>query len=140
MREQNRCFPLFIRWLGFSVSEIDVEHAPRETGKSSYSFRKMLNLAIDSIVSQSNKPLRFSIKAGFSLAFASFVCAAYLTARYLLWGVPVAGWTSVMVSIYFIGGLLLANMGMLGLYIGKIFDETKNRPLYIVRDKIGIGR
>ena len=137
MREQNRNFPLFIRWLGFSVSEIDIEHAPRKTGKSSYNFRKMLNLATDSIVSQSNKPLRIAIKLGFMLSAASFIAAAFLVVRYLVWGIPVAGWTSVMVSIYFIAGLMLANMGMLGLYIGKIFDEVKGRPLYVVKDTVG---
>lgn len=137
MREQNRNFSLSIRWLGFSVSEIDIEHAPRKTGKSSYNFRKMLNLAIDSIVSQSNKPLRIAIKLGFMLSAASFVYAAFLVARYFIWGIPVAGWTSVMVSIYFIAGLMLANIGMLGLYIGKIFDEVKGRPLYVVKDTVG---
>lgn len=137
IREQNRNFPLFVRWLGFRLTEVDVEHACRQQGKSSYSLKKLLNLAIDSIVAQSNKPLRLSIQAGFLLAFFSFLSAVYFTVKYFLWRTPVAGWTSVMVSLYFIAGLLLANMGMLGLYIGKIFDEAKNRPLYIVQDEVG---
>jgi dolichol-phosphate mannosyltransferase len=93
-------------------------------------------MAIDNIVSQSNKPLRLSITFGFLIAFGSFLFALYLIGRYITSGVPVAGWTSVMVSIYFIGGLLFANLGFLGLYIGKIFDETKNRPLYIIKKTI----
>lgn len=61
--------------------------------------------------------------------------AVYLAIRHLLWDVPVPGWTSVMVSIYFIGGLLFANLGILGLYLGKVFDETKGRPLYVIRER-----
>jgi dolichol-phosphate mannosyltransferase len=137
IREQNRNFPLFVRWLGFRITEINIAHAPRAVGKSSYSLRKLFNLAIDSIMAQSNKPLRMFIKIGFALALLSFIYGSYLIARYLVLGTPVAGWTSVMVSLYFIGGLLLANMGMLGLYIGKIFDETKGRPLYVIQDELG---
>lgn len=140
LREHNRNFPLFIRWLGFRATEIDIEHAPRTIGTSAYNFGRLFNLAIDSIVSQSNKPLRLSIKTGFVLSMMSMLYAMYLIIKYFFWGVPVAGWTSVMVSMYFIAGLLLANMGMLGLYIGKIFDETKARPLYVVRDRINLDQ
>lgn len=133
-REHSRSYPLFINWLGFKRIDIDIEHANREEGKSSYTFKKLMNLAIDSIVSQSNKPLRLSIKFGFMLSFLSILYAIWLVIRYFLLQVPVEGWTSVMVSIYFIGGLLFANMGILGLYIGKIFDEAKNRPLYTIQE------
>lgn len=136
LQEQNRNFPLFVEWLGFNVAQIDIEHAAREEGKSSYTLSKLINFAVDSIVSQSNKPLRLSIQFGFLLSLLSMIFAIYLISRYFLFGVPVAGWTSVMVSIYFIGGLLFANMGILGLYLGKIFDETKNRQIYIVKDTI----
>ncbi|MDQ7047612.1 MAG: glycosyltransferase family 2 protein [Sulfurovum sp.] len=134
LREQNRLYPLFVNWVGFKRIDINIEHARREEGKSSYTLSKLINLAIDGIVSQSNKPLRLSIKFGFILSALSLLYTMFLMVRYLLQGTPVEGWTSVMVSIYFIGGLLFANMGMLGLYIGKIFDETKGRPLYIVEE------
>jgi dolichol-phosphate mannosyltransferase len=134
LREHNRSYPLFVNWLGFKRINVDIEHAARAEGVSSYTLKKLVNLAIDSIVSQSNKPLRLSIKFGFILSFASLLFASWLVIRYFLFSIPVAGWTSVMVSIYFIGGLLFANMGFLGLYIGKIFDETKNRPLYVVKE------
>jgi len=68
------------------------------------------------------------------MTFFSLLYAVWLVIRYFIYGVPVQGWTSVMVSIYLIGGLLFANMGILGLYIGKIFNETKNRPLYVVTE------
>jgi dolichol-phosphate mannosyltransferase len=136
LKEQNRSYPLFINWLGFKKrADIEIEHAKREEGESSYTLKKMINLAIDSIVSHSNKPLRLSIKFGFIVSTLSIVYALWLIIRYFIYQVPVAGWTSVMVSIYFIAGLLFANMGLLGLYIGKIFNETKDRPLYIVQEK-----
>lgn len=134
LREQNRSYPLFVNWIGFTRADVDIDHAPRNEGKSSYTLQKLVNLAIDSIISQSNKPLRLSIKFGFILSFVSLMYACWLIIRYLLYSVPVAGWTSVMVSIYFIGGLIFANMGVLGLYIGKTFDEAKKRPLYIVQE------
>lgn len=134
LREQNRIYPLFLNWVGFKRADIDIIHSKRKDGKSSYTFQKLANLAIDGIVSQSNKPLKLAIKFGFIMSILSFVYAFWLIVRYFLYSIPVEGWTSVMVSIYFIGGLLFANMGLLGLYIGKIFDETKNRPLYLIQE------
>lgn len=134
LKEQNRSYPLFVNWVGFKRTEINIEHSQREEGKSSYTFTKLMNLAIDSIVSQSNKPLKLSIKFGFIVAFLSLFYGIVLILKYFIFSIPIEGWTSVMVSIYFIGGLLFANMGILGLYIGKIFDETKNRPIYIVQE------
>jgi len=134
MREQNRGYAPFVTWLGFRRADIDIEHAPRAYGRSSYSFRKLVTLAVDTIVAHSNKPLRLSIEFGFLMTFLSILYAIWLIIKYFIYGVPVQGWTSVMVSIYFIGGLLFANLGILGLYIGKIFNETKNRPLYVVSE------
>lgn len=134
MRESARAFPLFVRWLGFPSAVVDVDHAPRFAGRSSYNFSKLLHLAINSIVAQSNRPLRLSIKFGFLMAFCSLLLGAWHILRYLVHGVPVAGWTSVFVSIWLLGGLMFMNIGFLGLYIGRIYDETKGRPLYVVRD------
>jgi len=134
LREQNRAYPLFVDWVGFKRAYINIQHAQRKIGHSAYSLRKLIDLAIDSIVSQSNKPLKLSIKFGFFLSFFSLLYATWLVIRYFIFSVPVEGWTSMMVSIYFIGGLLFANMGILGLYIGKTFDESKNRPLYIIKE------
>jgi dolichol-phosphate mannosyltransferase len=134
LKEQDRAYPLFVNWVGFKRSNVNIIHAKRNSGRSSYTVRKLINLAIDSIVSQSNKPLRMSIKFGFLLSVFSLFYALWLIIRYFIYSVPVEGWTSVMVSIYFIGGLLFANMGILGLYIGKIYDEAKKRPLYIVQE------
>ena len=134
LREQNRAFPLFIRWMGFKSIDIDIEHAPRKEGQSSYNLKKLFTLAFDSIISHSNKPLRLFIKLGFMFSFFSLVYGIYLIFNYFINDVAVTGWTTVVVSIYFIGGLLFANLGILGIYIGKIFNETKKRPLYIIQE------
>ena len=135
MREQNRGYAPFVTWLGFRRQDVDIEHAPRAYGKSGYSLRKLITLAANSIIAHSNKPLRLSIKFGFLMTFFSLLYAIWLVIKYFFFGVPVEGWTSVMVSIYLIGGLLFANMGILGLYIGKVFNETKQRPLYVIDEK-----
>jgi dolichol-phosphate mannosyltransferase len=137
LRERSRLFPLFIRWLGFETAYVDVEHGARPVGKSAYTFSKKLNLARDTVISMSNKPLKLAIKFGFLISFLAFLYGMVLIAKYLAWGIPVQGWTSMMVSLYFVGGLLLLMAGVLGMYIGKIFDEVKNRPLYIVAEMAG---
>ena len=134
MREQNRLFPLFIQWMGYDTAYVPIEHNSRRHGKSSYSIKKLITLGTDVLISQSNKPLRFSIQFGFLISLISFIYGAYLFTRYFFLSEPVQGWTSVMVSIFFVSGLLFFNLGIIGLYIGKIFNETKYRPLYLVKD------
>jgi len=134
LREQNRSFGLFVLWSGFSRTEITIVHAKREEGKSSYNFTKLINLASDSIISHSNKPLKLSVKLGFFLSFISVIYSLWLVVRYFIWSSPIEGWTSLIVSLYFLSGLVIGSIGMLGLYIGKIFDEVKNRPLYIIQE------
>lgn len=134
--EKVRTFPLMIKWLGYEIGYVDVEHAERASGKSSYSFLKLLALASNAIISQSNKPLKISIKVGFFMSFVSMLYLVYLIIRKIFLDIPL-GWTSIMVSMFFIGGMIFANLGLIGLYIGKIYDEAKNRPLYIVKEVIG---
>ena len=133
-REQFRPFGIFIHHIGFRKTDIPVAHGKRETGKSSYTLNKRINLAVDTIVANSDKPLRLSIRFGFFIFVSSIGYALYLIFRYFHHGIGVQGWTSIMVSIYLIGGLLFMNMGFIGLYIGKIFDETKKRPLYFIQN------
>ncbi|ASN04616.1 glycosyltransferase family 2 protein [Virgibacillus necropolis] len=135
MNEQNRFFPLFIKWMGYNTANVQVEHCQRQEGKSSYNIKKLVTLGTDAIISQSNKPLRLSIQFGFLISLVSFIYGLYLMFRYFFLFQPVPGWTSVMVSIYFIGGLIFFNFGILGLYIGKVFNETKARPIYLIQEK-----
>lgn len=135
MREQNRVFPLFIQWMGYTTTSIPIQHNERQQGKSSYSLKKLISLGTDVLISQSNKPLRFSIQFGFLVSLLSLIYGVYLFIRYFFLAEPVQGWTSVMVSIWFFAGLMFFNFGIIGLYIGKIFNETKGRPLYLIQDK-----
>ncbi|MDQ6994770.1 MAG: glycosyltransferase family 2 protein [Mariprofundaceae bacterium] len=132
MREGLRFLPGMIHWLGFPYTHIEVEHGARFAGTSTYTFSKLLKLGGDTIIAYSDKPLRMSIKLGFSIAALSFLFGLYLFIHALLYDVPVLGWSSLIVSLYFLGGIIIANLGIIGIYLGKTFEETKGRPLYIV--------
>lgn len=134
MGEQSRTLTLFVRWLGFRTATVDIEHASRQMGESAYTFSKLLVLAVNTIMSHSNKPLLISIYFGFMMSFLSLLYSGYILYRYFFYGISVVGWASLIVSVYFVGGLILANLGVLGIYLGKVFDETKGRPLFVVRE------
>ncbi|MDB3923281.1 glycosyltransferase family 2 protein [Luminiphilus sp.] len=134
MREQTRSFPLAVKWLGFEAKDVSVEHSSRKLDGSSYTLSKLMRLALDIIIARSNKPLHLSIQFGFMLALGASIAALYLIYQNLAAQVSVPGWTSIMVTIVFIGGLLFANMGLLGIYLGKIYEEVKARPLYVIKE------
>lgn len=134
MREHNRAFTMFIRWLGFKQIAIDLQADERFEGSSSYNLRKKIKLALEIITSQSNKPLLFSVKAGFLIALIAAIYILYLVLRSVVYGDLLIGWASIIASIYLMGGILLCAVGVVGLYVGNIFDETKNRPLYVVSE------
>ena len=131
-REQNRSFGLFALWVGFRRAEIDILHASRPDGRSTYNLRNSFALAMDSIIAHSNKVLHLAVKLGLAMSLLSIAYATWIVARYFLWGTPVLGWTSLIVSVYFTAGLTIGTVGVVGLYVGKIFDQVKERPLYIV--------
>jgi len=135
MREQLRFFGALVHWMGFTSTGIDVEHCERGHGKSTYTFSKLWSLAMDTIIAYSDKPLRLAVKLGFTMASLSFIYGIYLMITTYFHGTVVQGWTSLMVSIFFIGGIVISIQGVVGIYIGKTFDETKKRPLYIVGRK-----
>jgi polyisoprenyl-phosphate glycosyltransferase len=135
LSEGGRSYTLLLHWVGFDMAYIDGKHAERFAGKSAYSFGKALAFAIDSITAQSNRPMQLSIQFGFFLSIAAQLYALWLAIRYFIWRVPVEGWTSLMVAIFFLSGLLFANIGVVGLYLGKVFDEARRRPLYVVMDR-----
>lgn len=135
LREQLRFFGGMVDWLGFPAAAIEVEHAERFAGKTSYTFRKLWRLATDVIIAYSDKPLRLSIGIGFTMACMAFVYGIYILLRALFCGVAVLGWSSLIVSLYLLGGFIIFNLGIIGIYLGKIFNQTKNRPLYVIRRK-----
>ena len=133
--EQPRIFTLMVRWLGFATATIDIAHEKRPKGKSSYNFRRRLALASNAIVSYSNKPLQLFVQGGFLMALASLCLGLWLIVQWFLFDQIWPGWTSVMVSLFFVTGILLFGMGVLGVYIGRVFDQVKGRPLYVIKDR-----
>ena len=138
MPERARSFPSLVQYLGFKDTAIDVEHASRAEGRSSYNLHKLLKLSFDVIVSNSNKPLRLAVGLGFGMAVVSFLLAVYNVIAKWAGIIRVPGYTTTLFSIWFVGGLILFVMGVLGLYLGKIFDQVKGRQLFVVRDKINV--
>lgn len=136
--EYSRSFVELIHTLGFKKTTVDVLHDHRLEGKSSYNLYRLLKLSYDSIISNSNRPLHLAVALGLMMSILSFLMAIYnIFAKF--WGLnEVAGYTSTIFSIWFVGGLLLLMMGVLGLYIGKIFDQVKGRPVFIVSDTLNI--
>ena len=139
MGERARSFPSLVKYLGFKSTIVDVEHDERAEGKSSYSLYKLLKLSFDIIVSNSNKPLRMAVGLGFGMSSISFLLAFYNLIAKWMGIIKVPGYTTTVFSIWFVGGLLLFVMGILGLYIGKIFDQVKERPLFVVADTINFN-
>ena len=138
MPEMARSFPSLVKCVGFKDTAIEVEHADRMDGKSSYNLYKLFKLSFDVIVSNSNKPLRMAIGLGFGMSVLAFLLALYNVIAKCVGIIIVPGYTTTVFSIWFVGGLLLFVMGILGLYIGKIFDQVKGRQLFIVRDKLNL--
>ncbi|OFZ65901.1 MAG: glycosyltransferase [Betaproteobacteria bacterium RBG_16_56_24] len=133
MREQLRFFGGLVQWMGFPTASIEVEHAGRHEGNSTYTFAKLWKLASETIIAYSDKPLRLAVRFGFLMAFLAFCYGMYILGHALFYGSPIPGWNSLIVSLYFIGGVIIAILGIIGIYLGKTFDESKKRPLYIIR-------
>ena len=123
-----------IHWIGFKQSSISYKAQKRFAGKSKYTFSKMMSLALAGITSFSVKPLYMAIYLGFAFAFLSFLYVPYVIYSYYS-GNSVSGWSSVLITVAFFGGLNLIIMGVLGIYIGKILIQNKERPLYIIQEE-----
>jgi dolichol-phosphate mannosyltransferase len=136
LRESIRYFPTMVKWIGFRVAKVPVEHTERIEGKSSYNMKKMLNLALDIILAYSDKPLRLTIKLGVIISFIAIMMAFYTLIKWLVGGIIVIGYASLITSIWFLSGCILITLGVVGLYVGKTFEGVKNRPLYIIEKTV----
>lgn len=136
LRESIRYFPTMVKWVGFPTAYVNVDHAHRMEGESNYNLKRLLNLALDIILAFSNKPLRLIVKFGVTISMLSFVMAIYVVVRKIHGDVEVSGYASLMTSIWFLSGCILSTLGVVGLYVGKIFEGVKQRPLYIIEKKI----
>lgn len=125
-------FPLFVKFVGYKTTSIVVEHAERVEGNSSYSFSKLVSLAFNTIISFSNKPLKLFVKFGLFISIVSFLVGIYNVYLALTNQIEVLGYSSIIISIWFLSGVIITTIGVTGIYVGKIFDQTKNRPTYII--------
>ena len=135
MKDYYRVFPILVQWVGFNKFYLDVEHASRFEGKSTYTSIKLLRLAFDMIISFSEKPLRLGMKLGLIISSLSILLSIYYLTRYLLGYILVPGYASLSILITFSTGIILTFLGLVGTYIGKISLQVKQRPNYIVKTK-----
>jgi dolichol-phosphate mannosyltransferase len=138
MGDKMRYFPTQVQWVGFRKYYMPVEHDSRLEGKSSDSLKTMFRLAFDTIVSFYDKPLRLTMKIGAVITIASFLIGLIYLIRYFSGHIAVMGYASLIISLWFICGILVFLIGVVGLYLGKTFNQTKGRPTFIVDDKINI--
>ena len=133
-REAERYTKGFFSWIGYKKKEITYVRDPRAAGETKWNYLKLMNLAIDGIVSFTTTPLRISTILGLLISFAAFVYIIVIIGRTILFGIDLAGYPSMMAVILFLGGVQLLSLGIIGEYIGRIFNETKRRPLYFIEE------
>ena len=133
MRESERYTKGMYCWIGFKKKEIEFVQGDRVAGESSWNYRGLFTLAIDGITSFTNAPLRISTIVGFIVSMFAFLYMIYVFFKALIYGDPVQGYPTLVILILFLGGIQLLSLGIIGEYIGRIYNETKNRPDYIVR-------
>lgn len=132
MRELHRAFIMYIKWMGFRQSVIDVEHDERYEGKSGYSLRKRIKMAVEILTSQSDKVLKWTVWMGFLIALLSLASVIVHVVKYFSMDIQ-PGYSSLISAVFLMGGLTIMTVGVVGIYVGNIFMEVKRRPLYIVR-------
>lgn len=135
IREKNRFVRGLVSWVGFRSTAIEYVREERLAGETKYPLKKMLRFSMDGITSFSYKPLKLATYIGFAVSLASFVCLVISLGQRLFNTGTVAGWTPLMACLALLNGVTLIILGIIGEYIGRIYDETKNRPLYILRNR-----
>lgn len=137
--ERTRFMKGLFAWVGFKQTAIFYDRDPRQAGQTAWNYWKLWNFAIDGITSFTALPLKIWSYIGFSLSFLSLCYAVFLFIRTILMGIELPGYASMMVVILFLGGIQLITLGVLGEYLGRIYTEVKNRPLYLVRHAYGFN-
>jgi len=137
MRERNRYLRGMTSWVGFTQTALPYSRAARHAGTTKYPIRKMMRFALDAIASFSNVPLQIATVAGFVCAMLAFL-AIPVAIGFKLFGAFVPGVTTTVVAVLLLGGIQLMAIGMIGEYVGRIYDEVKRRPLYVVREKTNL--
>lgn len=134
MREYSRFIHGMMAWVGFESAQIEVMHDPRKKGHSKYNFASQIRLALHAITSFSIFPLRLATYFGFATSVLSFLVGVFYIYKRMVYGFPVSGWASIMVAVFFMGGVQLLMLGTFGEYLGKIYRQSQQRPLYILKE------
>ena len=137
MGDSVRYFPTMSQWVGFRQGYLDVTHAARLDGRSTYDYKKLTALALSNMIAFSNRPLRLTVTLGAGISSLSMAVAVGYLVKYLKGDIVVLGYASLILSIWFLGGVTISLIGVVGLYVGQTFERVKNRPLYVVSEATG---
>lgn len=138
--ERDRFFPIQVNMVGYKSTDIPIKHGERFEGDSSYTLSKLLKLAFGILISNTNKPLRIMVWVGLIMAIFSMLMAFYNVVAFFVGINYIRGYTTTVFSIWFVGGLLMFQIGILGIYLGKVFDQVKGRPLYLIMDEVNFEK
>lgn len=138
MGDYIKCFPVEVRWVGFKIGYHPVIKDARAEGTSGYTWRKLFTFAFNNIVAFSNKPLKMAMQGGFFIVLLSLAVALFYFVRYITGNIEVSGFTTIIISLWLIAGIIISLIGIVGIYLGRVFDKVKDRPVYIVREKLNI--
>lgn len=138
MGDAMRYFPTQIQWVGFQRAYLPIQHDERAEGKSTYNMSRLFKLAFDTIISFSDKPMRLMVKMGLLVTLISFIVGIVFLVRYCMGQIEVLGFTSLIISLWLLGGIIISLIGVVGIYLGKLFEKAKDRPTFIVDEKINI--
>ncbi|MEO1013902.1 MAG: glycosyltransferase family 2 protein [Pseudomonadota bacterium] len=134
IRERHRFMKGVFAWVGFPSKEVPYERRPRSVGRTKWNYWKLWNLSIEGVTSSTLAPLKLSTYFGFLTALSAFAAGVFFIAKTIVYGDPVAGFPTLIVVMLFLGGVQLMVLGVMGEYLGRVFNETKGRPLYFVND------
>jgi len=141
IKEKNRFVRGLSSWVGFQQVGIEYEREKRFAGKTKYPIKKMISFALDGILSFSQKPLKIALNIGFISILLGIVMIIYVFIGKIFFpAITMPGWASILIAVVFFGGVQLFTIGIIGEYIGRIYDETKNRPLYIIEDEVNFEK
>ena len=136
MGDNIKCFTVEVRWVGFKIGYYPVVKDARAEGSSGYTWAKLIAFAFDNIIAFSNKPLKLALRLGFYIVVFSIMLAIFYLIRYLAGGIAVGGFTTLIISLWLIAGIIISLLGMVGIYLGRVFDKVKDRPAYIIKEQI----
>lgn len=138
MGDAMRYFPTQIQWVGFRKAYLPIQHDERAEGKSTYTISRLFKLAFDTIISFSDKPMRLMVQMGLLVTIAAVIVGIVMLVRYCMGLIEVMGFASLIISLWLLGGIIISLIGVVGIYLGKLFEKAKERPTFIVNDKCNI--